>query len=205
MLKKMMLLAGMAVAAIAFAAPASAMAQHGTHWTDNHEVIEPSVTREAPFEGFLDFTIAPPNVPVHSTFGCEVTGIIQATGPTNGQITKFAPTTNTCVGTGIFAKCELETHTANVPWTVTNTTADLDVTKPGGDVTINNVYKNCAAGAIPPSDPEFASITVDPTIDPDTTITSLAITGVDTKGAVTATGSIAPEPGTSTLGLVTVE
>jgi hypothetical protein len=221
-LKKMMLLAGMAFAAIAFAIPATASAlpkTDGTHWTNGnqHKIVNNGVSISAPFEGFLDFTTPMPPAPVHSTFGCEVTAIIKVTGPTTAEATKFEPTTTTCVGTGIFAGCKLKAHTNNLPWTVTNTTgntsavpptvSDFDVTKVGGtgDVTIRNEYESCTAGAIPPSDPEFKSITVTPTLDGNGTVTSFSISGTATDGATIATGSLSAEAVGTKIGVKTVE
>jgi hypothetical protein len=218
-LKKMTLLAGMALAAIASAAPATASAQKtdGTHWTNgtNHPVVGNGVTMQAPFEGFIDFTIPPPGVPVHSTFGCEVTGIVEVRGPTTAEITKFDPTTTTCVGTGIFTTCKLKAHTNNVPWNVVNTrgntsaqpptVSDFHATKTGGDVTVRYEFEGCAGGAVPPFDPAFASITLTPTLDGNGTVTKLTISGKDTSGFVTATGSMDAKVTGEKIGVKTIE
>ncbi len=201
-LRKMMLLAGMALAAIAFAVPASASAA-STHWTDDHEVVSSPANITAPFEGFLKFTVAPPFVPVHSTFGCQVTIKVNVTGPTAAQITEFRPTTTECLGTGVFTGCQLEEDVSNVPFSIANTDADLDITKPGGDITVFNKYESCAGGALPNSDLLFPSITATPTLDSEGTIEEIHISGTATTTSAAASGSVKPE-GANTLGLVTV-
>jgi len=194
MLKKMMLLAVSVAALAAFAIPASASAAN-THWTDNDVVVGSGVNISAPFEGKLQFAAGA------STFGCEVTTIINVTGPTSASITKFEPTTSTCAGTGAFAKCTLKAHTNNAPWSITNSLTSLSITKPEGNVTIKNEYdgEGCLVAS---SHLEFTKITATPTLNAGGTITSIAISGTSTAGAV-ASGSVAPES-TPTLGLVEV-
>ncbi len=204
-LRKMMLLAGMALAAIAFAVPASASAA-STHWTDDDVVVDPGVNITAPFEGFLKFTVAPPFVPVHSTFGCQVTIKVNVTGPTAAQITEFRPTTTVCEGTGIFSGCQLEEDKSNLPWNITNTHADLDITKGGGiepDITVFNKYHSCNAGVLPNSDLLFPAITATPVLDGAGTIEEISISGTATTTSAAASGSVKPE-GAKTLGLETV-
>ncbi len=201
MLKKMMLLA-MAVAAIAaFAVPASASA--ATDWTHNDVLVPAGSNFSQSFEGKLSFTVAPPIVPVHSTYGCQVTIEINVTGPTAATVKKFNPTTSTCEGTGVFAGCKLKADKNNIPaagWAIENLVTDLAVKHPtaGTDLTIFNEYEGCA---VPSSDLEFKEVTVTPTLNAGKTITSLAISGTSTTGAV-ASGSLGLDvPSVPTLGL----
>jgi hypothetical protein len=190
MLKKMTLLA-MAVAAIAaFAVPASASA--ATDWTDNGAVVANGVDISQGFEGKLQFAVSGVG-----TFGCEVTIKITITGPTSAEITQFNPTTSTCVGTGAFEKCKLKSDKSTVPWTITNGATTLAVT--ASPLTVFNEYEaGCGVGAT--SDLVFeAGITVTPTLV-EGRITSLAIAGTSTSGAV-ASGSVVPEAGSKTIGL----
>jgi hypothetical protein len=204
--KKMMLLAGMALAVVAFAVPASASAA-GYHWTDNHKVVAAGSNITAPFEGKLKFTV---NAPIHSTFECEVTIKVNVTGPTAASITEFAPTTTKCTGTGFFINCQLLVDKSNVPWSITNTDVsglpvlDIKKTVPApGNITTFNEYHSCAAGALPATHVEFKEIVATPTLGANGTVTSIAVSATSTSGAITS-GSFVPE-GSATLGLVTVQ
>ena len=198
MLKKMMLLAMSVGALVAFAAPASASA--ADVWTDwngaEHATLEEGQTAEQAFEGVLSFSA---NSPLGvSTFSCNVTVLVEAEGPAGGQITKFAPTTGSCSGNKIFTGCELVGDSNNGPWNIDVSTTPATVTKSGGNVTISNTYSNCAFG-LTGSHLEFTSVSVTPTLNGEGTITSLAISGTSTSGAV-ASGSVEPEEGL-TLGI----
>jgi opacity protein-like surface antigen len=191
MLKKMMLLAVSAAALVAFAVPASASA--ATDWTHNGSVVGNNVDLTESFEGFLSFDTG------IGSFGCDVTVKLTVTGPTSAEITEFNPTTASCVGTGMLVTCHLANDTSNVPWTVTNGTGNVSITKSGGNVTVFNEYKGgeCPLGAS--SDLQFASITATPEIE-EGKITELTISGTSTVG-VPATGTVFPEAGTTELGL----
>jgi hypothetical protein len=126
MLKKMTLLVGLALAAIAFAVPASASAQvwNGTH--------EDSLT------GFLAFG----NPAAGQTkFGCVVHISVEVEGGTDtGAISSFNRTTETCVGEGAFTGCELvEDETTGLPATFTLTGTN-EATMSNAGVVIHNVY-----------------------------------------------------------------
>jgi hypothetical protein len=115
MFKKMMLLASLALAALAFAVPASASASG--HFTDNHGPVTGSVT--ASFSGPATFVV--PNVAsyeciVHATVTVETAG---------GTIKSFEPTKNTCVGGGALTNCELTSATATGELTPTATDIDI--------------------------------------------------------------------------------
>ena len=194
MLKKMMLFATTAAAIAAFAVPASASA--ADVWTDDHVELGEGETAAQPFEGFLQFSAAP-----FGTFGCEVTVVVEAEGPVSGTVTEFSPTTETCVGTGIFYdKCKLAGHSTNINdgWEIDVSTTPATVTRPGGNVTIRTAYASCPSGATG-SHLEFASIAVTPTLNAEGTIVSLSIAGTATNGAI-ASGTVYPEIA-PTLGL----
>lgn len=168
-IKKMLLLAGMALAVVALAGPASASAEPLT-WLDNHEVLGAEEHATEEYEGPARFFGAG-----EDSFGCEVTVVLTAEGGHTGTITKFEPTTETCTGTGAFAGCELANHSASTPWDVDVTTTDLVVT----DVTIHNEYDE--ACAVETTHLEFPELTAVP--DENTTISTLTVSGFATSGA----------------------
>jgi hypothetical protein len=202
MIKKMLLLGAMALAAVAFAVPATASA--ADEWTDNHVPLQEGQTANQSFEGFLSFNAGP-----NGTFGCDVTVEIEAEGGSHATIKKFNPTTSTCKGTGpAFTNCELIADKSNVlsaGWDLsfTTTTAGAGtLTATTGDLTIHNEYAGCTSG-LPTSHLEFKSIAVTPTLDSKDTITGIHIGGVATTGPV-ASGTVVPEPADArTLGLTT--
>lgn len=152
MLKKMMLLAGMALAVIAFAAPASASA---LEWTDDN----------APFEGTIEDTLSGKisfgNPAVGATkFGCIAHAGVTFEGGTGadegtGWLDSFVPTTSTCVGEGSFAGCSLSEHETTIPRDANGKslakihiveTNKVTLTTPAGNpIVIHNVYNaGCA-------------------------------------------------------------
>jgi hypothetical protein len=191
MLKKMMLLAMAVGALVAFAAPAVASADV---WTDDGVALEEEQTAVQAFEGELSFSI---KTPFPSTFGCQVTVLIEAEGPSGGRVTSFSPTTETCAGNGVFTGCKLVGDSNNGPWNIDVTNTPATVSASSGNLTILNVYSSCAFG-LTGSHLEFPSVTVTPT-QSGGRITALAISGEATNGAI-ASGSVTPEEG-PTLGL----
>jgi hypothetical protein len=196
MLKKMMLLAVMALAATAFAVPASASADT---WADNGVAIEEAEEVVQPYEGFLQF-----NTGATGVFGCQVTAVVVTNGPHAATITQFSPTTSTCEGTLAFKGCKLIKDVSNVPWDVSNATTPLVVTAPKKEekpqnITISNEYeKGSCAGGQTTSHLEFASINI--AVEGTNPIKKLTISGKSTVG-VPAEGSLTPE-GTATLGIL---
>jgi len=184
-LKKMLLVAGMALTAIAFAAPA-AQAQ----LTFN--------AAEESYEGTLQFhrPAGVGGVPPTGVFHCnEVTVKVVSPGGTDASVTEFKPTTATCAGEagGLFQGCVLKEDTSNIPFTATTTATDINVTKPGGDIDIHNKYEKCAFG-ITESTISFGSVTVVP--DPGTgPISTLTVSGTTTAGGITASGTLHAEDG----------
>jgi len=173
-LRKMLLLAGMALAAVAFAAPAAAQAE-GT-WTKNHEQLTENATVE--IHGFVGFATA------FGGFGCPAHGMATlepgATG--HGTIDTFTiGNTEGCEGTGFLAECELVEHevTEGLPYTLTATPEDLDII---GDITVWNAYDpECSFGEL---EADFNEITV--TADSPTTATNLQLSGQN--GIITVAG-----------------
>ena len=185
-IKKMLLLASMALAAVAFAVPATASAKTDV-WTADGETLGPGEEATAGFEGFLAFTTPQPAVPVHSTYGCQVTVAINAVGEAGGTVEAFNPTTGTCEGTGVFTGCKLKEHTTNPPWNINVATTPGSVT---GPITIHNIYEGCGFGS-PTSHLVFNAVSVEPTvIGGDLTFT---VAGIATNGVTTALGSVSQE------------
>jgi hypothetical protein len=78
------------------------------------------------------------------SFECHVTAVIKATGTagTTAQITSFTiPDTTKCTGSGFLAGCKIKSAiTTNLPYSVTVTPADLEVT---GNMVFLNEYPSC--------------------------------------------------------------
>jgi hypothetical protein len=161
MLKKMMLLASMALAAVAFAVPASASAHE---WT--HEGAGFAGNLEVGLNGFAAFGGPGEN------FGCATHA--DATlegGTTTGEITAFNINTAACAAEGNFVGCELESATAEgLPWTI-HITAETKITitnavihnhfKPGTcfATTIQLTFPDVTVTALGGTDPwNFSSI-----------------------------------------------
>jgi hypothetical protein len=108
MFKKMMLLASMALAAVAFAVPASASA---LEWTDNGSAFEG--TASDTLTGFFGFGNPEPG---KTKFGCVVHfGFSVTGGSTTGSLNSYTPTTATCKGEGAFTGCELVEDATTIP------------------------------------------------------------------------------------------
>jgi hypothetical protein len=174
-LKKMMLLASMALAAIAFAAPAAAQAVEFNNATES-------------YEGKLKFAVAGVG-----SYECTVTAAVQSSGGSTGTVETFQPSTapGDCVGTGVFTGCTLENDTSSVPFSVHVLTAgDLEITDKPGNIIIHNVYGNCPF--VPETTLEFESVTATPT--PATgPIHEIHISGTDITVGAVASGSLVAE------------
>jgi hypothetical protein len=191
MLKKMMLLSSMALAAVAFAVPASASAQ--ALWAhDGVPLSHETVT----FSGFAEFHLI--DSPVPASFGCVVhaTVTIYNDPEAHGDVTDFEVTTETCEGTGVLKGCQLIGHSNTAEgagsWTVDVTTEHFTIT----NVQITDAFnEGCAApGAIL----HFPEITAAP--DNAEEISSVTISGLGEStgsGRAEATGTLtADQPGT---------
>jgi hypothetical protein len=193
----MLLYAAMAAAAVALAVPAAASA--ADQWTDDHVPLEEGQTATQAFEGFLSF-----NAGVNGTFGCQETVLVEAAAGSHATVTKFDPTTSTCMGTGpAFTGCVLTDHTFNIVaagWDLSFTTTPGKVTATSGDLTIHYEYEGCTS-KLPTSHLEFGSVAVTPTLNRQDTITALTFEGFATSG-VFLSGTFTPE-GSPTLGLTT--
>jgi len=138
MFKKMMLLAGMALSAIAFAVPASASA---FEWTDEGGAFEGTATDT--LSGRISFG----NPEAGKTkFGCIAhAGLNVKGGSTTGSLTSFSPTTGTCSGEGTFAGCTLAEDSTTIPASasldITGTNTVTLTTAAGEPIVLHNVYK----------------------------------------------------------------
>ena len=192
--KKLTLLAGMALAVVAFAIPASASANSWQHLGANLGTQQ-HLTQS--YEGRLTF-----NTGATGQFSCVVTVTITAEGPNNGQVQEFNPTTDTCEGQIVFEKCELIQHTANLPWQINNAANPVVVTKAGGKVTIHNIYaKESCKGKQQTSHLEFNEVKAQ--VTGKSPITALHIAGQATNG-IPAFGTVSvTEEHPGTLGFTT--
>jgi hypothetical protein len=133
MLKKAILLTGLALAAVALAAPASALAQKGTLFDEGAKV--PAGNHATlPTTGVISFDFSE----LASSFGClahpELT--LKSGHPSTGTVTSFSFTTDDCSGTGLLTGCELASDETNKP-AVDVTATSLEVT----DFTFTAVFK----------------------------------------------------------------
>jgi hypothetical protein len=179
-IKKMLLLASMALAAIAFAAPAAAQAE----WTHDHEPLSEPATIH--FHGDARFF-----VPFVGSFGCEVHGTMEATPGDEAHVTQFTPYTNTCSGTGALTGCQLEKHSATVPWDAHANTTSGDITVTNATLFNNYVPGSCLFGT-ETSHLEFDEVTLTP--DNADTINSVELSGVDNTLGAEASGTLDVTP-----------
>ncbi|MBK5218513.1 MAG: hypothetical protein JJE35_01820 [Thermoleophilia bacterium] len=176
MFKKMMLLAGMALAVVAVAGPASASAS----WLNDHKAIEAdeTVTASGP-AAFAIPGVAGASAKIHVNL--EMTA-----GKTTGEITSFSATE--CLGTGGFTGLTCTTEPRNLPWTVHITAENtIEIT----DVELHNEYY---LGAHIPANTKATTILVgDILATPDNaqTMSTLTLSNINATAngnAVTVTG-----------------
>jgi hypothetical protein len=201
MFKKMMLLASMALAAVAFAVPASASA---LEWTDNGAAFEG--TASDTLSGFISFG----NPEAKQTkFGCvSHAGFSVTGGSTTGSLTSFTPTTGTCKGEGAFTGCELVEDVTTIPaGTQIHITGpnSATVTAPESEgvaepIVIHNVYN--AGCAIEKSTLTVTDLNISGTGSnlTDATVSGLALshTWVRGLGEITQTVGVFGTMGTAT-------
>ena len=173
MLKKMMLLAVMAVAAVAFAVPAVASA---TEWTHEGKGLEENAS--VTFTGTAQFNTG--------TAGIHCTTVhVKATlepGST-GKITSFEGTH--CTGIGGLAGATATTTPTGLPWTIH--------ANANGSITITGVHIDNAITPSPPFPPGatiFGNVTATPN-------NSSAISSVELSGTVET--SVGPAQVSGTL------
>jgi hypothetical protein len=180
MLKKMMLLASLALAVVAFAAPASASAQ-GTLFdgttpipTGNHITLETT--------GVISFDVPE----LASSFGCNSHPKVTLVSghPSTGTVEAFNITTSECAGTGLLEGCVLANDTTNKPAVDVSATV-LTIT----NIEINNVF---AEGCIVPgSKLTFPAVVATP--DNTKSISSVKVSG---NGVDDVTGLLIEATGT---------
>jgi hypothetical protein len=181
MLKKMMLLAGLALSAVAFAAPASASAQ-GTLFDEgtpipagNHATLETT--------GVIGFDVPE----LASSFGCNSHPKVTLVSghPSTGTVTAFNITTSECAGTGLLEGCELANDTTNTP-TVDVSATVLTIT----NIKINNVFKEGCI--VPASQWTFPAVVATPNNTKAISSVKVSGNGVDevTGLLIEATGTL---------------
>jgi hypothetical protein len=149
----------------------SAMASGGVVRDVTTNAIIPNGTKTE-YKGWAKFTGG------LGAFTCHVVSTSEATGTAGntGKVTKFeANGTENCSGSGFLAGCTLESHsTTNLPYHVTVTKEDLDVT---GTIVLHNKYK----GFLCPLNGEEVTLTFSAiTLTPLKTGTT-AVTGTSNK------------------------
>ncbi len=178
-IKRVTLLAGMALASTAFAVPATASAS-GT-WTSGHQALKG--------EAFVDLTgiIAFSSILPAYNYECDVHAKMVMTGADEGtgHLTEFNLTTSSCVGEGAAAGCEIAEHKVTKKpeaegWMLTATDTDIIVTS---SVFYDFKFKGCLFK-------ELGTTLTETTLDPDkaTEISELQIT--DVGGVGTTSGSL---------------
>jgi len=175
-LKKMLLLAGMALAAVAFAAPAAAQAS--ATWTTNHEPI--SVDTYFHAHGEVEFGTA------FGGYKCPATatGTLFA-GTDEGEVETFnIVETAGCSGNGFLEGCKLEEHEVfGLPYTLTATKEDIDA---NGNISVYNGYD--AACAFGESEVHFEHITLTPDTAAGSTAATATYVNVEGEGIATVAG-----------------
>jgi len=190
MLKKTMLLASMALAVAAFAVPAVASAE-GTITHDGQPVPTNNVV-ELTLSGFMEFDIPA----LDSGYGCDVEATVELVSghPSTGTTSFDIVNTETCVGTGLLADCELVEDETNAPYHVAVSSEDFTVTKPGGVIEINNLFdEGCI---VPAAQLTFNEVTMTP--DDPTSISTVTLSGEGVNDAIElpflVTGDLSVEP-----------
>jgi hypothetical protein len=173
-IKKMLLLASMALAAVAFAAPAGASAAEITH-----EGVPVGAGTEVDMSGTARFTST---IIVPSGIECDVHATLTADNSETGK-TAFDVTEESCEGFGFLSGCEVEsTELTNNPWVTHVASANtLSIT----NVVIHGV-----------NDPEcfLEEVTLDfpvitATVDDPEAISSVTISGTGKANELSSTAS----------------
>lgn len=163
--RKVVLLAGVALATVAFSFPASASAT-GT-WTDEEEALKKNATIEL---------VGTASV-ISETWSIECPLDVEGTliaGGGAGTINRFEFTTSGCKLTGTLKECEVADHeTHTLPASLEATTNDIDIT---GAIQLTFFFDHkCAQG---PTPIVIQSITA--LLDNPTTISSVSLSGQGT-------------------------
>ena len=192
--KKLTLLAGMALAAVAFAIPAFASAGA---WQHNGVPLGAQQHLTQSYEGPLVAIAGGAG-----QFSCVVTVTITAEGPNNGQVQEFSLATESCEGQGAFAGCVVVHHTTNLPWQINNAGNPAVVIKPGGKITAHfNLEEGSCASGLQTSHAEFAELKAE--VTGKNPITALHIKAQATNGVATASTLTTTEEHPGTLGFST--
>jgi hypothetical protein len=122
-LRKMALLAGMALAAIAFAVPATASAEETPIWLKNHDPLTEHAELE--FAGTAQFETEEGGIHCN-----ETEGHVTAEPPHTGVVTAFTVETESCEGFGLLEGCELVDHElTNEPVGHATANTDIEITE----------------------------------------------------------------------------
>ncbi|HWM63898.1 MAG TPA: hypothetical protein VNP96_07920 [Solirubrobacterales bacterium] len=180
-IKRIILVASMAFAAIAVAGPASASA---LEWTKHSAPLE--ANEKIGLTGTLELVIPT------GAMDCEVHAEAKLTANTStGEVEKIEITTNTCKGTGSLTNCQVVNDTvAALPWTM-HITAALEITITDMTITLNN--KAGTGCPIPATVFHIPTVTAKP--DFTEVISSLELSGAGTGGTgITMNGSLSVTP-----------
>jgi len=162
-------------------------------WADNGVVIAAGAEVAQSYEGFVGL-----NAGAAGTFGCEITITVRTNGPHAATVTKFAPTTSSCVGTVAFKGCKLINDSSDVPWNLSNAATPLVMSKASVNITTHSEYEaGSCAGKQTTSHLEFASFNV--AVEGTDPIKKITISGVSTAGIPWGGSLTAETP--ETLGL----
>jgi hypothetical protein len=150
--KNLLAMAVTAIALMGFASSAMAATDGVIRDTTNGNIIPSGTTLH--MIGFTKFTAAPGSYECHKTITIEVTGTEGKTGDVKQML---IPDLTKCVGTGFLAGCKLKSQeTKNLPYHVTVTPTDLDVTN---NTLLVNKYSSCL---IAEQTLEFKEVTLKP-------------------------------------------
>jgi hypothetical protein len=176
-MRKLVLLAAMALAAVAFAVPASASA---STWTVEGAPLYEGETWNETYQGSFGYSVN-----VYGKFQCSATIELELEGGTSAEaatakIVKFERVAKTCSGSGFFwANCKLASGSSNVAsgWNVNVTPPTPELTSPSGEIVVTDKYEGCTSGATGRTTRFREPMELIPTLNAQNRITGLALEG----------------------------
>jgi hypothetical protein len=182
-MKRIILLAAMAL--VVLAVPASASAYTWGHNTYGPVTeLEEGVTLNEYYTGVIGFDFGYSGIWIpKGGFFCETTVQIEAEGPSAGRIVKFERDPNLCQGTGSWAGCELKSGSTNIAdgWNIDVSSSTPQIVSASGEIKIFDQYQNCNQGSRTTS---YKSLELIPTLNGEGRLTEFVLKGVETNGFI---------------------
>ncbi|HEV7769188.1 MAG TPA: hypothetical protein VGO66_00845 [Solirubrobacterales bacterium] len=182
-MRKLALLASMALIALAFALPASASAY--TEWTYNGAPLEEGEVASQSFEGKFSWWILQ-----LGKYSCDVSVEIEAEGFTGGWVSSFLQDAESCSGTLFWGGCQLVAYPNSLGGAkVDVASSPPKVSNPGEKVEILDVFEGCQAPWRTMKVPYFDMVT---TLDEEGRIASITLQSYDQFGLPVVIGPLTP-------------